>query len=132
VRCRRDEPGGPGPQRLKGLQHPNQLFQLVIAGLPADFPALKTLESSPNDLPIQPTPFTQREREVDAVQQLLLREDVYLVTLTGPGGVGKTCLALQVPAELSEHFTDWTWYVSLAPISNPVKSGEKRGLYHFW
>ena len=108
-----------GAHRLKDLQRPGQLFQLVIAGLPADFPPLKTLDSSPNNLPLQPTPFIGREREVDAVGQLLLREEVRLLTLTGPGGVGKTRLALQVAAEVSDHFTDGTWFVSLAPISDP-------------
>jgi predicted ATPase/class 3 adenylate cyclase len=108
-----------GVHRLKDLQQPGQLFQLAMAGLPADFPPLKTLDSYPNNLPLQPTPFIGREREVDAVEQLLLRQEVHLVTLTGPGGVGKTRLALQVAAELAEHFPDGTWFVSLAPISDP-------------
>ena len=108
-----------GAHRLKDLHHPSQLFQLVTAGLPADFLPLRTLDSSPNNLPLQPTPFIGRQKEVDAVGQLLLREEVHLVTLTGPGGVGKTRLALQVAAEVSEHFTDGTWFVSLAPISDP-------------
>jgi len=108
-----------GVHRLKDLQQPSQLFQLIIAGLPADFPPLKTLDSSPNNLPLQPTPFIGREKEVNVVQQLLLRESSRLVTLTGPGGIGKTRLALQIAAELSEHFTDGTWFVSLAPISDP-------------
>jgi predicted ATPase/class 3 adenylate cyclase/DNA-binding CsgD family transcriptional regulator len=108
-----------GAHRLKDLQHPSHLFQLVMAGLPADFPPLRTLDSSPNNLPLQPTPFIGRQKEVDAIGQLLLREEVHLVTLTGPGGVGKTRLALQVAAELSEHFPDGTWFVSLAPISDP-------------
>jgi len=108
-----------GAHRLKDLQQASQLFQLVIAGLPTDFPLLKTLDSYPNNLPLQPTPFIGREREVDAVQQQLLREEVHLVTLTGPGGVGKTRMALQVAAESSEHFTDGTWFVSLAPLTNP-------------
>ena len=108
-----------GWHRLKDLQQPGQLFQLAIAGLPADFPSLKTLDSSPHNLPIQPTPFIGREKEVDAVQQLLLRQEVHLVTLTGPGGVGKTRLALQVAAEIAEHFPDGMWFVSLAPISDP-------------
>src|SRR6266699_480810 len=94
-----------GAHRLKDLHHPSQLFQLVTAGLPADFLPLRTLDSSPNNLPLQPTPFIGRQKEVDAVGQLLLREEVHLVTLTGPGGVGKTRLALQVAAEVSEHFT---------------------------
>jgi class 3 adenylate cyclase len=108
-----------GAHRLKDLQHPSQLFQLVIPGLPADFPPLKTLDSSPNNLPLQPTPFLGREKEVHALQQLLLRDSSRLVTLTGPGGIGKTRLALQVAAELTEHFPDGTWFVSLAPLSDP-------------
>lgn len=108
-----------GAHRLKDLQHPSRLFQLVIPGLPADFPPLKTLDNSPNNLPLQPTPFLGREKEVHAIGQLLLRESSRLVTLTGPGGVGKTRLGLQVAAELAEHFPDGTWFVSLAPISDP-------------
>ena len=61
-----------GAHRLKDLQQKSQLYQLVIAGLPADFPPLKTLDSSPNNLPLQPTPFIGREKEVNAVQLLLL------------------------------------------------------------
>jgi class 3 adenylate cyclase len=108
-----------GAHRLKDLQQPSQLFQLVITGLPTDFPPLKTLDNSPNNLPLQPTPFLGREKEVDALQQLLRRDSSRLVTLTGPGGVGKTRLALQVAVELSEHFPDGTWFVSLAPHQRP-------------
>ena len=108
-----------GEHRLKDLGHPTRLFQLVIEGLAADFPPLKTLDSHLNNLPIQPTAFIGREKEVAAVQQQLLRRDVRLLTLTGPGGVGKTRLGLQAAAELSEHFADGTWFVSLAPTSDP-------------
>jgi predicted ATPase/class 3 adenylate cyclase/DNA-binding CsgD family transcriptional regulator len=108
-----------GAHRLKDLQQPGHLFQLVIPGFPIDFPPLKTLDSSPNNLPLQPTPFLGREKEVDALQQQLLRDSSRLVTLTGPGGIGKTRLGLQVAAELVEHFPDGTWFVSLAPISDP-------------
>src|SRR6266516_3815154 len=73
----------------------------------------------PPHLPIQPTPFIGREKEVDAVYHLLLREDVRLVTLTGPGGVGKTRMALHVAEQLRAHFADGVWFVSLAPISDP-------------
>ncbi len=82
--------------RLKDLQRPAHLYQLVIAGLPADFPPLKTLDSLPNNLPVQLTPLIGREKEVAAIQYFLQREDVRLVTLTGPGGTGKTRLGLQV------------------------------------
>jgi len=109
-----------GEYRLKDLRYPSQMFQLVIAGLPADFPPLRALDSSPNNLPLQPTPFIGREREVAAVQLLLLGEQVRLVTLTGPGGVGKTRLGLQVAAEVAERFPDGAWFVSLAHLQGSL------------
>jgi len=108
-----------GEHRLKDLERPQRLLQLVISNLQADFSPLKTLDASPNNLPIQPTPFIGREQELTVIGALLLRQEVHLVTLTGPGGIGKTRLALQVAAELSEHFADGTWFVSLAPLSDP-------------
>ncbi len=110
-----------GEHRLKDLQRPSHLFQLNIAGLPDGFPPLKTLNNSPNNLPIQPTPFIGREKEVAAVGQLLRRPGVRLVTLTGPGGVGKTRLGLHVAAELSDLFTDGVFVVALAPVSQPAQ-----------
>jgi predicted ATPase/class 3 adenylate cyclase/DNA-binding CsgD family transcriptional regulator len=109
-----------GEHRLKDLQRPSRLFQLIIADLPADFPPLKTLDSRPNNLPVQLTPLIGRGQEVAAVQQLLQREDVRLVTLTGPGGTGKTRLGLQVAAELCDLFPDGVYFVNLAPLSDPA------------
>ncbi len=83
------------------------------------FPPLKTLDTHPNNLPIQLTSLIGREKEVAAVQYLLQREGVQLLTLTGPGGTGKTRLGLQVAAELSEHFADGVFFVNLAPITDP-------------
>jgi len=108
-----------GEHRLKDLQRPGRLYQLVIADLPADFPPLKTLDISPNNLPIQFTPLIGREQEVAAVQNFVHRENVRLVTLTGPGGTGKTRMGLQVAAELSDLFPDGVYFVNLAPISDP-------------
>src|SRR5438270_3138876 len=109
-----------GEYRLKDLGRPRRLFQLVISGLPADFPPLKTLDAYPNNLPVQLTPFIGREQELTAVQQQLRRNDVRLLTLTGPGGTGKTRLGLQIAAELSDLFTDGVLFVNLAPISDPA------------
>jgi predicted ATPase/class 3 adenylate cyclase/DNA-binding CsgD family transcriptional regulator len=108
-----------GTHRLKDLEHPHHLYQLVCEGLPADFPPLKTLDTRPHNLAIQLTPLIGREQEVAVVQHLLQRQEVRLLTLTGPGGTGKTRLGLQVAAELSELFADGVYFVNLAPIGDP-------------
>jgi predicted ATPase/class 3 adenylate cyclase len=107
-----------GAHRLKDLQQKSHLYQLVIADFPADFPPLKTLDTHPNNLPGQLTPLIGRANEVALVQNLLQREEVRLLTLTGPGGIGKTRLGLQVAAELSDRFADGVFFVNLAPISD--------------
>jgi AAA domain len=109
-----------GAHRLKDLQRPSHLYQLVIAGLPADFPPLGTLDTYPHNLPVQPTPFLGREQVVATVQHLLHREDLRLLTLTGPGGIGKTRLGLQVAADEAFRFADGVYFVNLAPLSDPA------------
>jgi predicted ATPase/DNA-binding SARP family transcriptional activator len=109
-----------GEHRLKDLTSPQRLSQLVIDGLPADFPPLRTLENRPTNLPVQPTPLIGRERELVAVADSLARADLRLLTLTGPGGSGKTRLALQAAAELVESFPQGVYFVALAPIVDPA------------
>jgi predicted ATPase/class 3 adenylate cyclase len=108
-----------GPHRLKDLQHPEHLCQLVLPELPADFPPLKSLEAHRQNLPVQLTPFLGREQELAAVRERLLHEEVRLLTLTGPGGTGKTRLGLQAVADLIHAFEDGVFFVELAPISDP-------------
>ncbi len=110
-----------GEHRLKDLHRPAHLFQLSISDLTTDFPPLRTLDTSPNNLPIQPTAFIGREKEVAQVCTLLRRPDVRMITLTGPGGVGKTRLGLQVGAELCDLFSDGVFIVALAPVSDPTQ-----------
>jgi len=88
--------------------------------LPADFPALVSLEARPHNLPLQTTPLLGRDQAVEAVSSLLLRDDVRLVTLTGPGGTGKTRLSLQVAADVLDRFENGAFFVELAPISDPA------------
>src|SRR5258708_25158224 len=108
-----------GEHRLKDLQRPSHLFQLSIAGWPDNFPPLKTLDNYPNNLPIQPTPFIGREKEVAAVTRLVLRPEVRLGPLTGPGGGGKKGLGLLVRAELSVTFTGGGFVVGFAHRAQP-------------
>jgi len=109
-----------GEHRLKDLVRPEHVFQVVAPDLHADFPPLKSLDTRPNNLPVQATPLIGREREVVAVRDLLLRPGVRLVTLTGPGGTGKTRLGLQVAADVLDHFEHGVYFVNLDPIGDPA------------
>lgn len=109
-----------GEHRLKDLEGPQRLFQVVIAGLPSDFAPLRSLTTRPNNLPTPPTPFVGREREVASVRDLLQRDGVRVATLTGPGGTGKTRLALRVASELLHAFEDGAFFVPLASVSDPA------------
>src|SRR5262249_2418059 len=105
-----------GKHRLKDLTRPEQIFQLVVPDLPAAFPPLRTLESRPSNLPTQPTALIGREQEVGAVCALLRQPPVRRVPLTGPGGIGKTRLGVQVATELLDDFPNGVYFVDLAPI----------------
>ena len=106
-----------GEFRLKDLANPEHLYQLVISGRPADFPPLRTLDRTATFLPPQPSTFIGRTREIAEGQRLL--ERARLVTLTGPGGTGKTRLSLRIAEESAADFDDGTFFVPLAPISDP-------------
>jgi hypothetical protein len=108
-----------GSHRLKDLTRPERVFQAVVPDLPSEFPLLASLDARPNNLPVQTTALLGREREVVDAGDRLLREDVRILTLTGPGGSGKTRLSLQVAAEAIDRFADGVFFVALAPITDP-------------
>ncbi len=107
-----------GEQHLRDLARPEYIFQLAHPELPADFPPLRLLAARPNNLPQQVTSFVGREREMAEVKRLLTT--TRLLTLTGPGGAGKTRLSLQVAGELLDEYPDGVWLAELAPLSDPA------------
>jgi predicted ATPase/class 3 adenylate cyclase len=110
-----------GERRLRDLARPERIFQLVAPGLPTEFPPLRSLEVLPNNLPPQLTTFVGRERELEQAKELVQRSR--LVTLTGPGGTGKTRLALEVAAAMLESFDDGVWLVELATVLDEARVG---------
>ena len=102
-----------GERRLKDLNRPERIFQLSMPGWPTDFPSLKTLDARPNNLPAQLTVLVGRDTELERCRERLRRPDVRLMTLTGPGGIGKTRLALQVATEMIDEFEDGAYFVPL-------------------
>jgi predicted ATPase/class 3 adenylate cyclase len=107
---------GLGEHRLKDLR-PERLCQLVIDTLQNDFPPIRSLDRQPNNLPTQLTSFVGRDAELADAAALLPR--TRLLTLTGPGGTGKTRLSLQLAANVADQFEDGTWFVALEPVRDP-------------
>jgi predicted ATPase/class 3 adenylate cyclase len=103
-----------GEHRLKDLSQSEHLFQLVHPELPSAFPPLATLSRRANNLPAQTSEFLGREVQLAAISDLLEAEAVRLVTLTGPGGIGKTRLALQAAANRIDRFDDGVYFVDLS------------------
>ncbi len=105
-----------GTHRLKDLAQPEQVYQLIAPDLPQAFPALRSLDQLPNNLPPQLTSFVGREKEVAEIKELL--EEHRFVTLVGTGGAGKTRCAIQVGGDLLDGSGDGVWLAELAPISD--------------
>jgi predicted ATPase/class 3 adenylate cyclase len=102
-----------GEHRLKDLSAPERIFQFGDD----PFPPLTSLHQT--NLPIASTPFMGRQKELTEVLGLLSRNDVRLLTLTGPGGTGKTRLAAQAAAELSARYPHGVWWIPLASLRDP-------------
>ncbi|HEY6635162.1 MAG TPA: adenylate/guanylate cyclase domain-containing protein, partial [Acidimicrobiia bacterium] len=114
-----------GVHRLKDLTQPEHLFQLVAPGLANDFAPPLTLNSRPHNLPLQATEFHGRRDELDAIAVLLASPQTRLLTITGPGGAGKTRLGLQVAAEHVNDFADGVFFVDLSSERDPDSAMEE-------
>jgi predicted ATPase/class 3 adenylate cyclase len=118
-----------GEHRLRDLR-PERICQLVIDGIATEFPPIRSLDRRPNNLPTQLTSFVGREAELAEVSRLL--STTRLLTLTGPGGTGKTRLSLQLAASVSDQFEDGVWFVALEPVRDQhlvaSRIGEALGL----
>src|SRR5439155_2359258 len=117
-----------GDHRLKDIARPERLYDLVIEGVPADFPPPRTLDARPNNLPAQLTSFVGREDEIADVRRLLRL--ARLLTLTGTGGTGKSRLALRVAADVLTEYRDGAFFVDLSALTDPalVPSATARAL----
>ncbi|MBK6393964.1 MAG: tetratricopeptide repeat protein [Betaproteobacteria bacterium] len=105
-----------GLARLRDLASAEHLYQVLHPKLRHDFPALRSLEATPNNLAQQVTSFVGRERELAEVTRLL--GTARLITLLGAGGIGKTRLAMHVAADVMDAYPDGVWFVDLAPLSD--------------
>ena len=106
-----------GAVRLRDLASPERVHQLLHPQLRREFPALRSLEATPNNLPQQVTSFVGRAQELADVKALLGR--TRLLTLLGAGGLGKTRLSLQAAADVLDDYPDGVWLVELAPLTDP-------------
>jgi predicted ATPase/class 3 adenylate cyclase len=107
-----------GTHPLKGLKRPDQIFQLIIPGIPSEFPALKSKAGPRINLPDHVTPFIGRETELAEVGRLLSDDGARLLTLKGPGGIGKTRLAIEVAGRAAPAYRDGATFVALAPLDS--------------
>ena len=107
-----------GSRRLRDIARPINVFQVCADGLHSAFAPLSTLDSPPGNLRTPTTSFLGREQEITELQTVLKAHR--LVTLTGPGGVGKTRLALEVASRNAHEYPDGVWVIELAPLSDPA------------
>jgi predicted ATPase/class 3 adenylate cyclase len=105
-----------GQHRLKDLMKPERIFQVVHPVLSSEFAPLTTLSHRPNNLPTQNAELIGRAAELRGIRELLNTPTVRLVTLTGPGGIGKTTLALHAAADQAERWEDGLYFVDLSPV----------------
>ncbi len=108
-----------GLRRVQELRYPEHLFELEIAGLERKLPSFQSVAGWGNSLPAQPTTFIGRAEEIESIVSMLRRRDLRLVTLSGPGGTGKTRLSLEVGRALLGDFEAGVVQVLLASVTDP-------------
>ena len=108
-----------GPHRLRDLSAPERIFQLEIDGLPAEFPPLRTLEAGSSNLPAARTSFVGRTEELTSIDRLLDDPGCRLLTLVGPGGAGKTRLALEAAKRRRDRYQHGVHFAPLASVASP-------------
>lgn len=108
-----------GMHRLRDVPEPVRIFQAVSAEFPLNARPIRSLTPRPTNLPAQLTSFVGREENVREIAQLLRQADLRLLTLVGPGGIGKTRLCLQVGQSLLDEYEDGVFFVPLAPLNQP-------------
>lgn len=106
-----------GFYHLRDLQSPERIMQACVPDLSRSFPALRTLDAQRGNLPQQFTSIIGRTQELATITSIFRQGTIRLLTITGPGGMGKTRLALQAAASLAEHYADGVWFVDLSPLS---------------
>jgi predicted ATPase len=108
-----------GQHHMKGMEEPEHIYQLVAPDLPGEFPRIRSLTTFSSNLPAQPTPFVGRETELLELKNLLGQDNSRLLTVVGPGGMGKTRLALAAAEQQLETgwFPDGITFIPLAPLS---------------
>ncbi|MGD9714756.1 MAG: adenylate/guanylate cyclase domain-containing protein, partial [Thermomicrobiales bacterium] len=110
-----------GERRLRDVPGYEHILQIVVPDLPAAFPPLRTLDPIAHNLPVAPYPCLGREVERQHIRTYLTRLDSRLVTLIGPGGIGKTRLALQAGSDLVDEFRDGVWFVDLSAVRDDAQ-----------
>ena len=109
-----------GEHPLRDLNRPEHVFQLLHPDLTTDFPPIRTLTTRLNNLPVEPTPFLGREDQVAGIVDLLRREDVRLLTITGPGAWARPAWPSRPPPDLLADFPDGIWFVDLSVLDDPT------------
>lgn len=106
-----------GKHKLRDLTEEMHIYQVIVPAILNNYSAIRTLSARPTNLPVQLSSFIGREEEVDAICQRLRQPNVRLLTLFGPGGIGKTRLSLRVAANMRDEYENGVFFIALSPVT---------------